>query len=141
MLRTLQFFHQLSCVVPPSIVPSPVIVTFLTLSPHIIAANESTGLPSHDERLYSDFSSYDSIIPGRIANFSLSVKANNVAPLASSSVRSSFKNILDILYVPSGTSTLVFFLDAIIAHCMALVSSCFPSPYAPKSLTLRVTNS
>ena len=82
---------------PPSIVPSPVITTFLTLSPHIIAANESTGLPSHEDRLYSDLSSYDSIIPGRIANFSLSVNANKVAPFASSSVRSSFKNMLDIL--------------------------------------------
>ena len=137
----LQLFHQFSNVVLPSIVPSPVITTFSALIPQRIAEKQSSGFPSHEPRLYSSFSSYDSITPGSIGNLSLSVNADNTAPFASSSVKSLFKNTLETLYSPSGTRTLESLGHAIIAHWIAFVSSCTPSPNAPKSRTFNVTNS
>ena len=80
-------------------------------------------------------------MPGRTGNFSLSVNAERTAPFASSNVKSLFRNILDILYTPSGTNTLESLGHAIIAHWIALVSSCTPSPNAPNSFTFNVTNS
>ena len=55
----------------------PVITTFSALIPQRIAEKQSSGFPSHEPRLYSSFSSYDSITPGSIGNLSLSVNADN----------------------------------------------------------------